>query len=412
MADLSRSNTSNGLLRLLEETLQCFDRLETLPGISSEHEVAYAKFSVQRTRLVLWGSCLGIGNLKNEPVPIEQVTKLRALYDVASVNRSRPERYGLRPLLEPDSQDSALVRLGSRGLELFKRTFYAYTRRLSGQIGSVKPAEHHKLCITDVSRFSSFVRDLERCLDDLYGPRDGEGAIQNTLHWRDLFYQELSTIAEEPDSLCLLVQASSGLFDAFGNFASRRLLEREGRPLPTLWKRYRTFEDGSDLLMFNFEHRLLHRLVPKRLQIGSSESRRDVPTVASREETPEKPRGHLAFCLRFAGRHSDLAEVDLSTIKSNLDLSRAMRKTLSHLWRTDRGCNIRNALVEPVSVRLIQVGDRGQTLYHSPVIYLSPRPSRLILNSLELSTAGPRYWRETLCHPHLKSKVTAMQSRS
>ncbi|KAL8748577.1 MAG: hypothetical protein Q9184_007207, partial [Pyrenodesmia sp. 2 TL-2023] len=351
MADLSRPNTSNALLRLLAEILQCFDKLEILSGFSDADEIVYAKFSVQRTRLVLWGSSLRNEDRRDEPSPMGKVT---ALYDVASVREPYTERYGLRPLLEPESQNSMQVRSGSRGFELFKRTFNAYTRRLIERIGNAKFAEHPKLYVTDVSRFMTFIQNLEQCLDDLYTPKNGEVSIEKTLRWRDLFQKEMSTIAEEPDSLHLLVKASSGPRDAFGNFASRRLLEREGRPFPTLWKWYRTFEDVGDRLIFNFWHRLLDSLVPKRLQSGSSEPRADLRAAASSEETPGQPPGYLAFCSRFGGLHSDLAEVDLSTIGSNAELSRAIRKALPHLWRTDRGCNIRRALTKPASVRLIQ----------------------------------------------------------
>lgn len=307
MAALSRSNTSNALLRLLVETLQCLDRLETPSGFSKEHEVVYAKFSVQRTRLVLWGSCLGNEGLRDERSPNEEVTKLQALYNVASVSEPITERYGLRQLLEPETQNS-IQRSCSRGFELFRGTFNTYTRRLSEQIGNAKAAEYPKLCVIDVPRFLILIKDLEQCIDDLYTQRNGEESIERTVRWRDRFYEEMSTLAEEPDSLSLLVEASSGPRDAFGNFASRRLLEREGRPLLTLWKRFRTFEDGNDRLIFSFWHRLLDRLVPKRLQGSSSEPPADVRAAASSEETPGKPWGYLAFCSRLGGLHSDLAE--------------------------------------------------------------------------------------------------------
>ncbi|KAL8916796.1 MAG: hypothetical protein Q9208_008335 [Pyrenodesmia sp. 3 TL-2023] len=226
MADPSNSGFNNALLQLLLQTLQCLERLEVLPGFSNEDEVAYAKFSVQRTRLVLWGSCLGNEDLRDEWLPIEQVTKLRALYDVASVSKPYTELYGLRPSLEPASQNSMQMRSGSRGFELFKKTVNIYLKRLSGQIGA-EFARHPKICVADVPRFLTFVKDLEQSLDDLYTPRNNEQCIQNTPKWRDLFYEEMSTIAEEPDSLSLLVKASSGPHDLFGNFASRRLLERE-----------------------------------------------------------------------------------------------------------------------------------------------------------------------------------------
>lgn len=370
-----RSLPSSTMLPLLVETLQCFDRLEVIPGFSHEHEVAYTKFSVQRMRLVLWGSCLGVDNPKHEPSSTERLTKMCTVRKVASIRESDLGQYGLRPLPEPSLQPSMPLSYqsnpGSRGFDLFKRAFNAYMRRLSGHIDNAKSAQYSKLCVTDVACFSDFVNDLEQCLDDLYGPSNNEKAIQDTLRWRASFYEEMITVAEEPDSLSLLVQASSGAHDAFGNFASRRLQEREGRSVTTLWKRFRTFEDDGDRLIFNFWHRLLHRLIPNCLQGGAAESSRHVPTTAPhpRVLSKEQPQ-YLAFCSRLAVVHSELAEVDLSTIKSNAELSRAIREKLPHLWRNDKDCIIRRALVRFSSVRLIQVCDWEQPLLTS--LSLSP----------------------------------------
>ncbi len=386
MAENPRSTTCSLLLQELLAALQLFDKLVILPGFSDAHEVAYVKFSVQRARLVLWGSCLGHVDLRDEPSAIEHVSKLAGSFYLAYRNIDVTEDCGMERLLEPRSQTPIHLpshfTSGSRGFDLFKKTFNAYMGRLSGHVGNATPtrypkisAKYPKLYVIDVPRFSDFVKEyLEHCLDDLYN----ESAIQSTPTWRDKFYEEMSTIAEDPDSLNLLVQASSGAHDAFGNFASQRLQEREGRPLPTLWGRYRSLEDDGDRLVFDFWHWLLHRLVPNRLQGGSSESPRHVHTTAPHPQgSITKPRGYLAFCARFSGFHSDLAEVDLSTIGSNAELSRAIRERLPHLWRNHKGCGIRRALVKPTSIRLIQVGSQPTMLLPVPTSCLPVSSSSL-----------------------------------
>ncbi|KAL8990185.1 MAG: hypothetical protein Q9177_001103 [Variospora cf. flavescens] len=305
---------SKVLLQLLAETLQSFEGIEILMGFTQEHEVAYAKFSVQRTRLVLWGLCMDNQKAQDDSSATEQAAKMRALYDVIHVSKSSTELYGLRISWESTSQTSRQspyrASARSRGFELFKRPFETYTRRLSGRIGRAMSVQGRRLCVTDLSLFSIFVKDLERCLDDLYGPTHNKRNIQNTRRWRDHFYEAMSTIAEEPDSLSLLVEASSGHHDTFGNFASQRLLEREGRPLPTIWKGYQTFEADLQRLKFTFWHTLLHRLVPIRLQGGSDEPPTGAPsTTASHPAEPSGTlQGYLALCSRFGRFHSNIAE--------------------------------------------------------------------------------------------------------
>ncbi|KAL8970634.1 MAG: hypothetical protein Q9197_003715 [Variospora fuerteventurae] len=360
---------SKVLLQLLAETLRSFEGIEILMGFTQEHEVAYAKFSVQRTRLVLWGLCMDNQKAQDDSSVTEQAAKMRALYDVSHASKSSTELYGLRISSESTSQTSRQspyrASARSRGFELFKRTFDTYTRRLSGRIGCAMSVQSRRLCVTDLSLFSTFVKDLERCLDDLYGPTHNERNIQNTRRWRDHFYEAMSTIAEEPDSLSLLAEASSGHHDTFGNFASQRLLEREGRPLPTIWKGYQTFEADLQRLKFTFWHTLLHRLVPIRLQGGSDE-----PPTSAHSTTashPAKPsgtsQGYLALCSRFGRFNSNIAEVDLSTIKSNLELSTEIHGIRPQLWPNEGSCSIRRVLVRAASVRLIQFKiENGRTM--------------------------------------------------
>ncbi|KAL8653564.1 MAG: hypothetical protein Q9210_002018 [Variospora velana] len=146
------------------------DDLDILLSFTQEHEVAYAKFSVQRTRLVLWGLCLDNQNPQNESSAIEQATKIRTLYNVTHASKSSTELYGLRISSESTSQTSRQsphrTTARSRGFELFKRTFDTYTRRLSGQIGCATSLQDRRLFVTDLSLFSTFVKTSNAALMD------------------------------------------------------------------------------------------------------------------------------------------------------------------------------------------------------------------------------------------------------
>ncbi|KAL8857580.1 MAG: hypothetical protein Q9178_005908 [Gyalolechia marmorata] len=358
MADGIGVKPHRALLRALAESLQCFDQIEVASGLTREHEILYAKLSIQRTRLVLWGMCLHEDHDGAASSYQLWAAKLRELRDMFSSSKVLQDQLRLTTAREPDRQPSSVLPPSysgaSRGIHLFKRTFNAYSKHLTTQTGlqiSMQPSILH---LDDVPKSSIFVDGLRRLVDDLYISLDGLPPVHLTLRWRDYFYEEMSTVAEEADSLSLLVDASSGPYDLFANAASQRLLQREGRPRPTLWQSMPLSANSNRI---EFWHKCLHIFFPKPLRDSSVVPTDGITATNPRsdEATPTKQQGYLAFSASLAGRYSDLCEIDLSTVKSGSELSSEMLRKLPWLWRGHRGCKVQNALVRPVAVRLIQM---------------------------------------------------------
>ena len=271
--------------------------------------------------------------------------------------KSLCEEIGLTSCNPSDLEGSRrLLSRASRGFELFKKMFLTYKRQMMVQMDDTVEMHCPGWQVSDIKLFSVFIGKLTHLIDALYQSNGVKVNIEETLEWRDRFYREMSIVAEEPDSLNLLVDGRFGKHDHFATYASQRLLDREGRPRPTFWKRYRILEDESDRFMFERWHKFFHSHTPLCLRLGVSEDPTiSTATAASSEEDNGILQGHFVFCLRLGARHSDLCEIDLSLFKDDAELSREIRRRSSELWRADKGCRIRNACLKPASIRLIQV---------------------------------------------------------
>ncbi|KAL8688121.1 MAG: hypothetical protein Q9224_004968 [Gallowayella concinna] len=344
---------------LLAETLQYFELVEVVSGLTREYEILYTKLSVQRTRLVLWGKFenIGYGGTSSSRA---QIAKLLALRNIFSDQMTLLDQSGLSTDqnlgIQHAQQSPSPQNSGSRGIQLFKRSFNTYLRQLGAPTGVAVSSHLSGVHVGNKAHFSTFVTALEGLLDDLFAPEDDRPAMHTTLRWRDHFYEEISLIFEDSESLSLLVDARSGPSDIFANIASQRLIEREARRRLTAWKRYRTVVDESDRFVFDIWHRLLHTLLPKRIRTEPREIADEVSaTISHRGQPMEKACGYMMFCSSVAGSCSDTAEIDLSTTKSNSDLSTAILRKSPWLWRNDEACKVRKALVGVAAVRLVQL---------------------------------------------------------
>ncbi|KAL8684911.1 MAG: hypothetical protein Q9218_008076 [Villophora microphyllina] len=310
MADNANGRLELGLLRNLVHQLQCFSIIEPAPDLTRQHEVLYASFSIQRTRLLFWAHHLRSYLEGKAPLTESCIEQLRSICGILIPKAKTLDSSGLEPLQTSQPHASA-----SRGLEIFRRTFLLSIKQLRAHPDLQCSADIPQMQVCDISRFSHYMSSLAKALDDLFDSAWNEQDYVAT-SWRECFYQEMSTVAEDLDSLVLLADARLGSHDIFADLASQRLLEREGRLRPTLLNRYRTFEDITNRIIFDTWHKILHRLLPESLLISSS-SAADTTSAQTSQDIfkAERAPQYLAFRCSLGGRTSDLAEIDLSHVK-------------------------------------------------------------------------------------------------
>ena len=345
---------SQNILRAQLDLLHTFNIVTIGSFSSKELEILLMRYALLRTQFVLWAKSLNYGQLGVEE-SARVVEMLRGLGNL--INQScLAETSGLSWVRQNDQTRSrSRFTMQSRGLQMFKPFHQAYIRELHAIQPISRQNSNSKYCVVDINGFRHFLDKVERYLEAIISSKGLADSFSRS-RWRVLFFQCMSTISEDTDSLTLLVEVGHRACDVrFAEAAHHRLVEREGRPGFSFMRRFRLLHDDSDRIVFDRLHQCFHKLFPGCAQPSerSSPPRILAPMKASseKEQVDRKPK-YLGICYQMASRRSSLFELEVQSSTSDSELFGFLK---SQSAANGSGCKFLRTFTKIADVQMIQV---------------------------------------------------------